>query len=289
MWVATRFTGLSKFNGSTWTCFNTSNSNIPSDQVYSLEADPNGGVWVGFPLVGVSKFDGVNTWTTYDTGNSPMPNDDVYSLKYNTATNSIWIGTNGGVAVKTGTMWAVHTTTNSNFPGNYVRGITHNYASGNTWIAAGNGGIGKWTGTAWTKYTTSNSNLPSNSCWWVCNGPQNKIWAVTLGSGAVTIDDAPLGAGIDEKEINKVLLGIYPNPASNNAVIKVVSETAGNGLVVITDNFGKEVLKKSIEIEANGKENNLNIELESLPAGFYLCSLHYNNAIAANRKLVIQK
>jgi hypothetical protein len=191
-WIGTRFSGLSKFNGSTWTTYNMSNSNIQSNSIYSLDADTLGNIWVGAPYSGLSKFNGT-TWVNYTTLNSPLPDNDIYSLKYNKVTNSMWIGTASGIAVLnlSSNTWTIYNSINTpNFPGDYIRGITHSSSTGKTYIATGFSGIGAFDGSNWISYNTTNSNLPSNSVWALVAGNFGKVWAATYGGGIVSMVDS---------------------------------------------------------------------------------------------------
>lgn len=91
-WVATDGGGLASFDGiSSWTVYNTGNSDIPSNRVYCLEKDAANNIWMGTFDAGLCKFDG-SQWTVFNSQNSPLPQGQVVSLKHD-GTNTLWIGT----------------------------------------------------------------------------------------------------------------------------------------------------------------------------------------------------
>ena len=73
LWVASEY-GLRKFeagNNTTFTLYDTSNTPLTSAGMTDVEADPNGGIWVG-TYEGFARFDGT-TWTLYNQANTGMP------------------------------------------------------------------------------------------------------------------------------------------------------------------------------------------------------------------------
>lgn len=80
--------GLVKFDGTTWTLYNSTNSPLTSNYVNGLTLDSKGNVWIGTASnnkfgynefvkgCGLLKFDGTN-WTSFTTSNSLLPDNDV--------------------------------------------------------------------------------------------------------------------------------------------------------------------------------------------------------------------
>lgn len=284
LWIATRFNGFSKYDGTTWVTYNKQTSIAPTNAIYQLEADPTGGIWVSFPGYGFAKISGTHNWTFYNTSTSPIPSDDVYALKYNKVTKSLWIGTLKGLAVKYENYWAVHTPSTINIPGGYIRSITHNYNTGNTWLAFGDAGIGKWDRTKWTAYNMSNSNLPSNSVWWITTGANNAIWAATFGKGLVHIRDEASTQSIEESSSDLAVL--YPNPTSDVVHITFKEALPGDASIRICDVAGREIYSQDLSPLAG--QNNISIQVESLPIGCYQCVIH-SGPYLARYKLFIAR
>ena len=78
--------------------YDTSNSAIPSNDVWAIVIDDNENIWIGTPGGGMAKLSG-NTWELFDSGNSGLPHNDIRNLTKDHE-NRIWISTyNGGVAM----------------------------------------------------------------------------------------------------------------------------------------------------------------------------------------------
>ncbi|MGZ3866788.1 MAG: hypothetical protein ACXVNM_09120, partial [Bacteroidia bacterium] len=92
VWLATD-SGLVKFNGSTFTSYNTSNSGISSNKVVSV-ALGGGNVYAG-TYSGLSVFNGTS-FTNYNHAVNGLSHDTVYAIAYENS-NSVWIGNIGGL------------------------------------------------------------------------------------------------------------------------------------------------------------------------------------------------
>lgn len=98
VWVGVYDGGIGKFDGSNWVLYNTSNSPLPEDKIWSIAVDQNDVVWIGTETKGLIKFDGVN-WTTYNTLNSAITNDRIDAIAVDKL-NNVWIACNyGGIVV----------------------------------------------------------------------------------------------------------------------------------------------------------------------------------------------
>ena len=81
-------------------------------------------------------------------------------------------------------------------------------------------------------------------------------------------------------------ISIYPNPATDFAVLKLYSGKQDVAIVKLMDNAGKEIMKKSFAI--NVGSNNLLIDrLNSLPRGLYIIEVISGNTFS-NEKLIKQ-
>jgi hypothetical protein len=180
----------------TWTVYNTDNSNLPHDEVSDVYE--SGGVIYAATDFGVATLDvgaGATTWTVYNDRTSNFPFGNVYGV-YESG-GVIYAATDDGVAtldVGAGaTTWTVYNTDNSNLPDDDVSGV---YESGGVIYAATFGGgvatldVGAGE-TTWRVYHTGNSNLPNNLVFgiYVSGGV---IYAATFGGGVATLR---VGAG----------------------------------------------------------------------------------------------
>ena len=128
--------GLTHFDGTTWTVFDTSNSSLPSNAIYGIGTDQNNLLWVHGNLTQNSAFiytyDG-STWTAFDTTICQPLN--AFSFIESDGLNKIWIGTYGkGLQMINGLNCSVYTDANSPLPTNYILDI-HITNSQTLWIA----------------------------------------------------------------------------------------------------------------------------------------------------------
>src|SRR5690606_8925213 len=94
-------------------------------------------------------------WITYNTGNSNLPSDNVYSLAID-QNNTIWIGTDSGLAQFKNNKWIIYTTSNSEIPSNNISGVSIDDFN-NVWISTIDSGAAVFDHVNWIIYKTSNS------------------------------------------------------------------------------------------------------------------------------------
>jgi ligand-binding sensor domain-containing protein len=108
-WIATR-KGLARFDGNSWTVYQTSNSEIPSNFIQSLTLDLDGSLWMTFYNNGLVHFDGTN-WEHFTMSNSGLPSNNLYDLDIDEYGNK-WIITSRLVKYD-GSNWTVYNQANS--------------------------------------------------------------------------------------------------------------------------------------------------------------------------------
>jgi ligand-binding sensor domain-containing protein len=151
LWVASEY-GLRKFeagNNTTFTLYDTSNTPLTSAGMTDVEADPNGGIWVG-TYEGFARFDGT-TWTLYNQANTGMPGTVVSDVARRSSDGLIAIASNQG----------------STFP--YT------------------GGVSTFNGATWTHYTPQNSPLTHWQVVAVEFDGNGNLWASAMSEGVVQI------------------------------------------------------------------------------------------------------
>jgi ligand-binding sensor domain-containing protein len=95
-WFATEY-GISKFDGTNWTTYNTFNTaSLADDRYISVAVDSQNNKWFGTYDKGLSKFDGA-AWTTYTCSNSGLAWDCVSAITVDAQGNK-WFGTWSGVS-----------------------------------------------------------------------------------------------------------------------------------------------------------------------------------------------
>ncbi|MFY8165645.1 MAG: two-component regulator propeller domain-containing protein, partial [Sediminibacterium sp.] len=93
--------GVKKYDGSSWTTYQTSNSGLPNNKAFAITQDADSNIWIG-TNGGLAKYKN-STWTVYNTLNSGLSSDAIYSLLIDDTI--LWIGTNLGITKYDGQNW----------------------------------------------------------------------------------------------------------------------------------------------------------------------------------------
>jgi ligand-binding sensor domain-containing protein len=185
--------GLAKYDNESWQFFNTNNSNLPSNYIYSIGVDNLSNKWIG-TTSGLAKFDDIS-WKVYNKSNSDLPDDKVNSITIDSSGNkwlSIltdgWSG-NGyydgaGVAKLDDTGWTIYSHSNTGLPekqfyGSWVQSIAID-TLGNKWIGKYGSGISKFDDRVWKNYSRSNSSLPNDTINAIEIDSIGNIWIATF-------------------------------------------------------------------------------------------------------------
>ncbi len=161
-----------------WQIYNTSNSLIPSNEIFNFSRDNQNNIWLGTNSSGCAKFDG-QTFEVYNTENG-LSNDMVRATKIG-PDSTLWVGTAWGLNHKTNNSWEYflnHEVTVSNIQFS---------ANGRMWVGTGTEGLYSYYQNVWTQYTTSNSQLPSNYVNDIEIINDNDIWVGCYNGGLVHI------------------------------------------------------------------------------------------------------
>ncbi|MBA7582919.1 hypothetical protein ES708_24857 [subsurface metagenome] len=165
-WFGTEFGKLFSFDGTTWTTYDESPTNIRN-----ILIDNNNVKWLGSRGQGLIRYDG-SSWTTFSISNSGLTNNDseVIALDLD---NSLWIGyryASKGVSHFNGITWTHY------LAGENVYDIAVD-SKGVKWFATSNG-LSRFDGTTWTTFTTLDG-LPGNIVPSVIVDNDDVIWAGT--------------------------------------------------------------------------------------------------------------
>lgn len=198
-WITTSF-GLLKYDGISWTSFNSSNSGLPSDDVFDVAFDNSGNMWVG-TAGGLTKYDGSN-WTTTNPVSVGALSQTVRAIAFD-ANNNLWIGTGcntysgSGLGCDImkfdGTNWIGYNTLNTNLPQSSVTTINFD-ANGNLWAGTDNGLV-EFDGTNWMVANTFNSGLLSDSIRSIAFDSNGDKWIATCGGGVAVYKGGNLPNG----------------------------------------------------------------------------------------------
>ena len=85
------------FNGTEWTIYNTTNSEIPDNSVKDITVDKDNVKWMTFEVGKLAKLQDT-IWTVYDTNNSGLPDNQIYCIAVD-SNNNKWIATYNGIGV----------------------------------------------------------------------------------------------------------------------------------------------------------------------------------------------
>ncbi len=204
-WIGTE-KNLIEYNNNGWIVYNTSNSGIPGNLIFSIL--PAGKyIWFGTNN-GVARFDG-KVWNIYNSSNSDLKNNSVYKLASDRQGN-LFAGTYGGLYKYNGKIWnkiyddevdalAVDTIGNA-WVGTIHKGLTVTNGKTDTlynpnnstvstgvmdvyidksnivWVGTQAGGLSKFDGSKWTHYISTNSSIPSDYVDNIVVDNNNLLW-----------------------------------------------------------------------------------------------------------------
>lgn len=161
--------GVARYSNGNWTTFNTSNSNIITNDVTSIEFQ-NNIVWIGSKS-GLIKYDG-STFSVYNKNNSNIPNDTINDVSV--SGNAIWIATNQGVSKFDGTNFTNYTTNNSLLTTNYFTKVVA--INPNSAYAGSLNGLFLINGNSISTFNTMNSGILSNKISALHLDKNNILW-----------------------------------------------------------------------------------------------------------------
>lgn len=186
LWIGTYFSGLVKFDGTTWTNFNKYNSPLSDNTVEDLEFRGANDLWICTYASGIYNYNGTQ-WKQYIPDNSGIPTNYTYSVGFDNGGN-VWVGLypfnsqNAGVAKFDGANWTSYQFTNGyNYFG--VEAIAKD-KSGNMWFGT-QIGVYKFDGSNFTVYTNENTSggLGSSYVAAIAVDPSGNMWFGTKGGG----------------------------------------------------------------------------------------------------------
>lgn len=176
--------------------FSSSNSGLPSDNVYSVGADPYGGIWFGTHMGEFIRY------TPNDTSKqwyvSEAADYGVYSSILSIATDlsdgTMWFGTHGAVFSLTKSTptvqskLSVYDPVTSFFPGGSVYSIAVD-RSNVKWFGSYTYGVVSFDGYSWTNYPVGPNLLPSAYVYDIAVDSNNTKWVSSRG-GVSSYDGA---------------------------------------------------------------------------------------------------
>ncbi len=200
--------------GPVYKIWNTSNSSIPSNSLYSIYIDNEGIIWIGSTNKGLIKFDGKN-FTSFNMANSPMQGDYASSIAEDRF-NNLWITAikpgagNHGALMKFDKVsnWSFYNTTNSGISNsnNMKVAIDSNNIVWVCWFK-----LSKFNGTSWVTYDSTNSPIKYSSLREIYVDKDNNKWIGVDDYGLYKLTNdtnwtyySPLNSGLGGTNINKI-------------------------------------------------------------------------------------
>jgi len=190
--VGTLNSGMGTYNAEDgYIPYNTSNSNLPSDQVHSVDATESE-LWAA-TSDGLASFDPESrTFTVYNTGNSGIMSN-MLNVVYLVDNSDIWIGTDLGLNNFDGNAdWSIQPTANSGLTSLTINDIeveggSRSARDQNIWMCNDYDFVG-FDGMNWITYTNNNSGLPDAKLRDLAIDNTNTKW-IASDAGLIKFDD----------------------------------------------------------------------------------------------------
>jgi len=286
---------LSKFDGFTWTDYDTSNSGLPFAVVHTpIAADSKGIIWAGGshgsgPKAGLFSFDGMN-WMTFS---NYVPVSWPQSIAID-QDDKIWIGTD------TEGLVCFDRLTSTSFPAPdsnfYFLGAIAIDAENNKWCGF-DGGLAKFDGDNWEVYTTSNSPLPEEWVTSIVIDLLGNKWLGTYGGGLALFNENGIVTDVENTRPAEVpkqftLRQNYPNPFNAGTLISYVLQRSTRVLLTVYNLAGQQVRTLVNESQIPGDHSVvwLGDDEKGMPvsSGLYLYRLELENNIEIKKMLFLR-
>lgn len=182
LWIGTHYNGLFRYDGINWTVYDTTNSGIPANNIYDMEFDKNGNLWIASSK-GLIKFDGFD-WIVHDTINSDLLDNIILSLEID-GDGILWIGLiNNGLMRFDGMNWKEYHLSNTGLPTNYIYAIEIDQSQ-NVWIGTYQGLV-KFYNNKWNLYNEENSGLKNSFLQSLKSSINGDLWIGSRGYNCLT-------------------------------------------------------------------------------------------------------
>jgi ligand-binding sensor domain-containing protein len=205
-------------NDGNLTLYNTENSMLPNNNVWTLFPD-NAGLWIGTEN-GLVHLTDSDEWLLFNTENSGLPSNFIYAIEPD-GNGGLWIGTSEGIAHRLNDgNWLIFNTENSDLPNNDIWTLESD-GRGGLWIGTQNGLAHLFADNNWVVFKTENSDLPSNQVWTFHSDNNGQLWIGT-SEGIAHLDVN--GKGTIFNRENSSLPGniIYALQPDNNGGVWIV-------------------------------------------------------------------
>ena len=180
--------GVQKFDGTTWTTYDMSNSPLPHNTVFGLAQDSGGAIWIGTGF-GIARFDG-DTWEVFTDLGGGATNVAVRGIGIDsldriwTANNPDDWGSPGGVSMYDGAIWTHHDPDPRSI-GQYNLSLTVDHVD-NVWLGSWTNWVFHYDGDVWTHLDSNNSGLVGTNIEAFTVDESGTVWIANHASSAST-------------------------------------------------------------------------------------------------------
>lgn len=185
LWIGTYFSGLLKFDGTTWTNFNTVNSPLKDKTIIDIAVDKQNNIWVANYANGVFRYNSsTDTWTQFTKESGALTNNYTYAVEVDNQGN-VWVGltptnyNDPGLLKYNGSSWAQGNVFKDNFNSYGAESIGVDKI-GNVWCGT-RIGLYKFDGTNWTYFSMENTQggLGGNFIRTIAGDASGNVWVGT--------------------------------------------------------------------------------------------------------------
>jgi len=179
IWVGTDSSGLFKFDGNEWIQYDTMNSPLIVNWIWTIEVDAQNNKWIGTVGFegGLAKFFG-SEWRVWELDNYGIAGTTIFDIEIDNE-GYLWMATywDGLVKFDGDTTFTIYNSTNSNLPPAHEEiNVLSIDDSGYVWYGSDNFGGGKFDrDSTWISYSPGNSGI-DDAIYSLDFDNENNIW-----------------------------------------------------------------------------------------------------------------
>jgi len=178
--------GIAFFNKKNrWKIYNSRNSGLPNDWIYSIAQDKNSNYWIGTYSEGLVFFDG-KKWTSYNKYNSILPTNKVTSIYIDRNDNKIIATAKELMFIQNGN-WKTQKEMKIDSDEDAIYWISA-YNEDTLLMCYKFGSLVIYDGKNFKRFNKSNSSIPLEGYYSICSDKNKIIWAGSFVEGVVRFD-----------------------------------------------------------------------------------------------------
>lgn len=285
LWIASNH-GLYKYYGLSFANYNTSNSNIPSNNLFTIILDKENNLWGG-SAKGLFKFNG-SEWTVWDTTNSNIPTNIVVGLAFDSE-NKLWFSCmdenriiggdyGGGLTYFDGQTMKTYKTNNSGLLTNTIWDVYID-AKGLVWLGTCGGGLMSFDKKdKWSSYNVTNSGIANNIVQWIRQDKSGNLWLGHIDAGISVFNPDSFNLSVNDQDERHLSLVVFPNPVNDDLYVNFKTSGEWNVQASVYDLNGKSIYVFPRQKTENGNQT-LHFNLSGILTSnqLYIINLKVNN------------